>query len=207
MNREFKLSNLIRRNNQESNRDLIEAAGRYLRANQPPEPHAQATRSATFPPYPASAPEEPGKPSIPASQEPPKPQKDSGPTPGRASIIMECREIGWLDKLFGPETLPPKARPSYNTRNIRHYIQEQQGPAFNMLVMRHIDSRGEKDSDVYRRAFIDRRIASVNIRSQIRLRGSCAVMPLLPVRFESIACSGMPVTSTSPPCIRSCTWL
>jgi len=85
MNREFKLSNLIRRNNQESNRDLIEEAGRYLRANQPPEPYAQATRSATFPPYPASAPEEPAKPSIPASKEPPKPQKDSGPV---LSIFM-----------------------------------------------------------------------------------------------------------------------
>ena len=164
MNREFKLSNLLRRNKPESNRDLIEEARWYLKANQPPDPRTQATRSLTFPSYPASAPEEPAKPGLPESKEPPKPQNDSGPTPGSAPIIAECREIGWLNKPLGSETLPPKARPSYNTRNIRHYIQEQQEPSFNMLVMRHIDSRGEKDSDVYRRAFIDRRIFS-KIRS------------------------------------------
>ena len=48
---------------------------------------------------------------------------------------------------------------------IDEFIRQRQKPTFSQLLMAHIDARGEKDSEVYKRALIDRRVFS-KIRSE-----------------------------------------
>jgi len=52
----------------------------------------------------------------------------------------------------------------FNRHTIRHYMNNQQKPSFNAMLFDFIDASGEKDSAVYRRAYIDRRVFS-KIRS------------------------------------------
>ena len=103
-----------------------------------------------------------------------------GENPAPAGIVSKDKPFAGVTKFFQEEAPSESKAPPQEERvcgsisfdelrdkkpGIDEFIRQRQKPTFSQLLMAHIDARGEKDSEVYKRALIDRRVFS-KIRSE-----------------------------------------
>lgn len=159
MDRGLKLTNQRDGNGHALSDKLFEEIRQYLERSRTIEP-------------PVSDPE-PGTLSYIADAEPPELTVPSGhllrdsppdvaeaPLPTREHQGKDAEQANIYDNAEDEKFEPQLEIPGFNKSNVVYYIKKQHRPSFRTLVLLHIDVRHEKESAVYRRAFLDRRIFS-----------------------------------------------